>query len=65
MITLDNQDIDCGDRHASLGGYVLDRSSIKEQVRQLSKINNLKAAWTIVQPGGKECVFLHSIAIFI
>lgn len=47
MITPDNQDIDCGDRHASLGGYVLDRSSIKEQVRQLSKINNLKAAWTI------------------
>jgi fatty acid desaturase len=41
--------VDCGERDFSLGGNIIERKRWKAQIQELSQINNVKAAWSIVR----------------
>lgn len=42
-------DIDCGELDPSTGSLVMAREGVRGQVRELSSINNLRAAWAVLR----------------
>src|SRR5262245_7975125 len=65
------QDNDCGERDESLGRVMLDRRSLAPDVRELSRIDNWKAAfaiarqWAVIALAVTAAVWLKTVPAYV
>ena len=62
MNAQDHKVIDSGERDATISGYVINRKDLKDNIQNLSKINNFKAAGSIIR---QWIVITASVFIFL